>query len=212
MNNERGLFVTVHGIDGTGKTTVTSSLVDSMNADGHKAINYDEYKDKTPNPYLEKKSEADKNGSLEDRIAIYLESTMYHGKQIDQLLNDGFHVVKSRYLDDVLAHFAHLGGNKDMMGKLKIQFPIVQPDLKIILSLDEDLRRERINTRGILDDRDVEKKEPGSRLYFFEDYLKKANILDPANSVLHLDSGKLNVEAITKKIIDHLLNLPGTKN
>jgi hypothetical protein len=48
---------------------------------------------------------------------------MYHSNEIESLLKQGFHVVKSRYLDDVRAHFLHLGISKErLMDIEKITF------------------------------------------------------------------------------------------
>lgn len=201
---ERGKFISIHGVDGTGKTTTSSKTHDLLIAQGQKSINYDTYKEADVNPFSEKKKDADKNGSLEDRIVAYLESTMYHSKKIDALLNDGYHVVKSRYVDDVLAHFAHLGISEERLNEFKEKFPIVQPDLKVILTLDEEVRRQRIDKRGILDERDIEIKKEGSRLLFFEDFLKKSAEKASKDSILYIDTGSIDSDTVAKKIVDHL--------
>ena len=39
---KRGKFTTVHGIDGTGKTTATANVVEKMKKSGMPSINYDD--------------------------------------------------------------------------------------------------------------------------------------------------------------------------
>lgn len=201
----RGRFISVHGIDGTGKTTTTLAAVDALNAAGIPAINYDTYKEGEKNPYAEKKNLADREGSLEERLAAYLESMMYHGERIEALLAQGFHVVKSRYLDDILAHFNHLGVSEDVMEALRKKFPMVQPDLKVILRLTEPERRQRIDVRGVLDEKDLEEKRPGSRLQSFEEYLLRATEHASSDSVLHVDTGSCDVNEVSRRIIDRIL-------
>jgi len=82
---------------------------------------------------------------------------------------------------------------------------MIQPDLKLILLLDENERRRRINYRGVLNGRDEDKKNPNTRLGFFEDYLLQAAKNAPEGSVVHIDTGILDVNKVTKKIFDHLI-------
>jgi thymidylate kinase len=210
METKRGRLITVHGIDGTGKTTTTERVSTELQNRGHKAVNYDTFKSGRRNPFSEKKDRADKFGTPEERLVAYLESTMFHSDQINELLDAGFDVVKSRYLDDVLAHHSHLGVSEEVIAENLKKFPIAQPDLKVILTLDEAKRRERIGERGILDERDEEHKIEGSRLRYFEDYLKSAAEKAAPGTVLSLDSGTLNLDEVVEKIMTHLLTTKST--
>lgn len=206
MPEKMGEFITVHGIDGTGKTTTTKKVVDVLNQSGEKAVNYDEYKEGVENPHTDKKEEAKESGALDDQLAAYLESMMYHSTQIEKLLAQGYHVVKSRYLDDIKAHFSHLGIAEEKLIELGEKFPMVQPDLKVILLLEESERRRRLDDRGVLNERDSEPKNPNTRLGYFEDYLLRASEEAPADSVLHVDTGTLDATQVAKKIIDHIIS------
>ena len=206
-----GEFVSIHGIDGTGKTTTTKELVETLNKSGKKTINYDDYKEDLENPHTTRKKEARDSGILEDELAAYLESMMYHSDQIEELLSQGYHVVKSRYLDDIKAHFSHLGIEKEKLEELEAKFPMVQPDLKVILLLEESKRRERLNDRGVLNERDLEEKNPDTRLGYFEDYLLKTSEESAKDSVLHVDTGTLDATQVAKKIIDHIINQKNPK-
>lgn len=206
IETSRGKFITIHGIDGTGKTSSAKEVVKRLEDYGESAIDYDNYKETKINPYKKIKDEIDKCGSLEERLSIYLKSMMYHSNEIESLLKKGFHVVKSRYLDDIKANFSHLGINSERMSELEKMFPLVQPDLKVILLLEETERRRRIDIRGVLDDKDLEERKTGSRLDFFEDYLVKAIREAPAGSVLAIDTGRFGCNEVAKKIIDHIVH------
>lgn len=205
IESDRGRFVTIHGIDGTGKTSTTQKVVEGLGDIGERAINYDIHKETGFNPFSDIKNEVDKHGSIEERLTVYLESMMYHSTEIDSLIQQGFHVIKSRYLDDIKANFSYLGISPEKVKELEKRFPMIQPDLKVILLLEETERRRRINIRGISDDRDLEERKPGSRLDFFENYLIEAVKGARAGSALFIDTGSLNCNEVAKKIIDHIL-------
>lgn len=207
MSPERGRYTTIHGIDGTGKTETAREVAERLAARGIPTVNYDSYRNSIKNPHTDKKEQIDKTGTLEERLVAYLESTMFHSEQINALVAKGYHVVKSRYLDDVMAHFAHLGVPEERMREIVRRFPIVQPDLKVILTVDEKIRRQRLNERPQPDERDRDEKLPGSRALFFEQYLKDHATEMAANPVLHIDTGVCNTELVAKTIVDHIVNL-----
>jgi len=47
---------------------------------------------------------------------------MYHSEQIEKLLSQGYHVVKSRYLDDIKAHFSYLGIEPEKLSEIEKNF------------------------------------------------------------------------------------------
>lgn len=204
MSIERGKLITVHGIDGTGKSETARAVSAEALARGVRVINYDEHEAREKNPHTERKRGVDKSGSLEERLAAHLSSTLYHSENIEQLLANGYHVVKSRYLDDVMAHFSHLGVSQERINFIVQKFPIVQPDLKVILTLDEVARMERMRKRSFVTDQDIEAKVSGSRALFFEDYIKQA--ISRSSDSLSLDTGAMDSRAIAKVIVDRIIN------
>ncbi len=130
---------------------------------------------------------------------------MFHSDKIKELLRQGYSVVKSRYVDDVLAHHAHLG--VENVAEIARLFPIVQPDLRVILILNEEVRRFRIMQRGEIDLKDKEMRQVGSRLDFFENYLLEgASELMKIGKAMKIDTTDLNPQQIARQIIDHLLD------
>lgn len=207
MRPERPLFVTIHGIDGTGKTTTSDTLSTQLITHGIKTINYDVYEaENIDNPFSASKKRVVAETSPDSQLAFYLGSTMYHSDKIDDLLHQGYSVVKSRYIDDVLAHHAQLGVK--YVTEIANLFPMVQPDLRVILTLNEEARRERIRQRGERDLKDKEVRQKGSRLDFFENYLlEKSTNLMRIGRAMRIDTSQINPEQVAQQIIDHLLNL-----
>lgn len=205
MSVERGKLVTIHGIDGTGKTTVAREVERELAARAIPVINYDDYKSTKENPIASKKDVADKHGSLEERLAAHLESTSYHSSEIDGLLAKGFHVVKSRYLDDVMAHFVHLGVPQEKLDEMIGRFPIIQPDLKVILTVDESVRAKRVRERPDATVQDMDTKVGGSRAQFFEDYVRRVLQESGGKAFLELDTSSQSARDVSKIIVDGIL-------
>ncbi len=207
MGIERGKFITVHGIDGTGKTTTARAVQAEAAARGHDIVNYDEHPDRALNPHSARKDALDRAGEdLESRLIAHLESTLYHSDQIEKLLAEGYHVVKSRYLDDVMAHFAHLGVSEEKLHEISSKFPIVQPDLKVILTVDDATRLNRTGEREDATSADREAKIPGSRAHFFEEYIQRA--AEQAGDARTFDTGTFDSESIARAIVDYIVARP----
>jgi len=205
MTIEKGRFISIHGIDGTGKDTAAISVSEKLTQHGLPVINYDVYKDHLENPHKEKKDAADKSEDLENRLAVYLESMMYHSDNIKKLLDEGYYVVKSRYVDDIRAHFGHLGISPERVEEINKLFPMVQPDLKVVLVVDEDERQRRVLGRKNPTPQDLEPKVEGSRIKYFEDVLIDAVEASPPESALFVNTGNFDPSEVAEKIVNHLL-------
>lgn len=202
---EKPLFITIHGIDGTGKTTTTENVTHALQERGKMVVNYDQYESEHgTNPFSGAKKRVLTETSPTAQLAYYLGSTMYHSDRIEALIDDGYYVLKSRYLDDVLAHHAQLG--VENVQEIASLFPIIQPDLRVILTLSEEVRRERIIVRGEMDEKDKEVRVTGSRLDFFENYLLSVNKdLVAIGKALQIDTTDIEPDQVATSIIDHLL-------
>lgn len=202
---ERPIFITVHGIDGTGKTTTTEAITKSLEDLGVTTINYDVFEQsRINNPFSIAKKRVVLETSPSAQFAFFLGSTLYHSDQISNLLESGFSVVKSRYLDDVLAQHAYLGV-EDTHG-ISRGFPIRKPGLKILLTLNEEERRKRISKRGIIDEKDADVRDGSSRLDFFEGYLLAVMEKDEHDLVtMKIDTLYLNPQQIASLAIENLI-------
>jgi thymidylate kinase len=201
------LFITFHGIDGTGKTTTAENVTQKLVTHNTKTINYDVYEcDHVKNPFAPAKEGVKNEASPSSQLAFYLGSTIYHSDRIRTLLDEGFTVVKSRYIDDVLAHHTQLGVKHAK--EIADLFPIIQPDLRVILTTDEAARRERIFTRDELDSNDEDVRQAGSRLDFFEHYLlDNAEDLIKIGKAIKIDTTNIDPEQVADKVIDHLFSM-----
>ncbi len=209
---EKPVFITVHGIDGTGKTTTSNVLSQELTQIGLNNINYDIYEtEQIDNPFSSLKKRVLTETSPTSQLAFYLGSNVFHSERIEELLQLGYSVVKSRYIDDVLAHHAHLGVKNVV--QISQLFPIVQPDLRVILTIDEEVRQERIKQREEIDWKDKEIRNTGSRLDFFENFLlEHSSELRKIGKAIQLDTTYLNPQQIAYEIIDHLLSFHHIKD
>lgn len=199
--NQKGSFIVIHGIDGTGKTTTVRMLVKFLAERGISVINYDNYE--TANPFSLAKEAVIAGTAPEAQFAFYIGSTLYHSQMISEILAQGVCVVKARYLEDVLAHHAHLGvANAREIATL---FSIRAPDLTVILTLPEPVRRARILVRGEVDLKDKEIRRVGSRLDFFEHFLlESARLSSSPRRSLVVDTSTFPPEEVAQMIIERM--------
>ena len=151
-------FITIHGIDGTGKTSATVKICELLKGQLIECVNYDKSPMREKNPFYAAKKRMLLEGTIEQQFCHYLGSTLYHSNIVSRLLQEGKVVVKSRYIDDVLAHHDHAG--VENTEKIASLLPIKQPDLKILLTVQEEAREKRIQKRGIEGEEDRQSKEP----------------------------------------------------
>lgn len=204
MRPERSPFVTIHGIDGTGKTATTAALATALENRGIATVNYDLHELQLSNPFSAAKERVLRETSPAAQLAFYLGSTLYHSDQISQLVIDGYAVVKSRYLDDVLAHHEHLG--VENVQAIAALFPVVQPDFQVVLTLSEHERRRRIEERGIVDAYDLVEKVAGSRMEYFENYLlTHTQALQDIGRAMHIQTDTIKPQEVAEEIIKYML-------
>jgi thymidylate kinase len=199
--SERTAFVTFHGIDGTGKTTAAEKLTGLLSARGHDVVNYDLIP--SDNPFSIAKRGVIAETSPAAQAAFFIGSTLYHSERIAEYLRAGKSVVKARYIDDVIAHHEHLGVND--IQRITNSFNILQPHLRVLLTLDEEERRRRIEARGILDDKDREQFVEGSRLYAFQNTLIRiAGELVVSGRALIIDTQTNSPNDVSEIVYRHL--------
>jgi cytidylate kinase len=84
---------------------------------------------------------------------------------------------------------------------------ILQQDLRVILTLPEEIRQERIMQRGELNAKDKEKNIPGSRLDFFERFLLyTAHCLLNKGKALIIDTSIFSTREVSESIVECLIN------
>ncbi len=136
-----GKLIVITGLDGTGTSTLASAL--AARDPGSSVY-------KTPSfPYDACRSEVDeqvRDRSQAAHYLFYLSSVVFASSQIEALLKEG-NVYCVRYLiDTVVSHrAAGLDVNLDYQGPF---YTIRQPDLTLMIGLDENIRQARISVRG----------------------------------------------------------------
>ena len=131
---------------------------------------------------------------------------LYHSSVIEHLIAESNAVVRSRYVDDVIAHHAHL--DVPYVQQIARLFPILQPDLRVVLTLPEEVRRQRVAYRGKIDSRDEDVKVAGSRADFFERFLVyTAHQLLDSGKALIIDTSIRSPYEVVECIVDHLITI-----
>ncbi len=197
-------FTTIHGIDGSGKTTIVSELVDQLSREGYPAIDYETYaSEKVDNPISKIKRKMIKIGTPEAQFYLFLTSTIFHTSIINQLRKQGFLIVKDRWFWDVQAHHEFLGV-KNTLQRIK-QTSIIQPNLAVVLTIEETERQKRVLNRGKLDEKDKDSNIPGTRAHFFEQFIlnQVSQIQSPRHGLI-VDTTHNSPPEVAKMIINYM--------
>ncbi len=156
MANKRGLFLTLEGAEGVGKSTNIEFITEYLEQQG---IEYvltrepggtqlaEKIRDLLLAVYEEKMSE------LTELLLVFAARAQHLDKVIEPALADGKWVVCDRFTD---ATFAYQGAGRglsvDTIGQLQAMVQgELRPDLTIILDLDPEIGMQRASNRGELD-------------------------------------------------------------
>jgi thymidylate kinase len=191
----RGKFITIHGIDGTGKTTTAELLGAGLDESGIRIAPWKVVRDKlgpVPN------SRASLAAGIGKKVS---ESTVVSG-----LMEQGMTLVRDRWAIDVMADHAFAGTPmRGCEASLATNPELLLPDFSVILVCKEDERMRRINLRGNPSEEDLIPNMPGSRAYFFQQYLL-ANIDKYSGNNMVIDTTDITPEDATGMIMRKLLN------
>lgn len=130
------MFIVLEGLTGSGKSTVVSHLVSQH------GFSVPELRPEPFRPalaYVE-----DKPRHLEVRHALFLAAAVQSAIQVEELCASGADVVADSWIYRTMATHLALGS------RLEVAMPewLPVPDLTIILTVDENRRREQIRQRG----------------------------------------------------------------
>ena len=180
----RANFVTIHGIDGTGKSTIANQLAELLNAQGHLAVFYDNL--------------VKEIGDLPNTGGGLFDGKIQQSGIISRALADGQTVSRDRWLIDIFASETFKGEQLSLVPK-----EILRPDLSVILLCEESVRQSRIRLRSNPTIDDLTPKVEGTRPDYFEKYLLK-HIANFAACSLVLDTTHNDPKQATAKIIAEL--------
>ena len=147
------MFIVITGLDGSGTSTVASEL---------NKLDKNSVLLKTPSEEFSAREEIDNTVRKTSQMAhylYYLSSVVYMSDKIKQLYdykNNNVYCV--RYLIDTVVSHRVSGIDAELD---QSAFNILEPDLTIFISTDEEIREQRISRRGkssldkVLDDADI---------------------------------------------------------
>ncbi len=187
----RGSFITIHGIDGTGKSTLASALCDELNANSQDAVLFEQLN--LDNPFADNKPNF-ANLHPQARVFYSLGSKAVESTTIASASAQR-HVVKDRWVIDVLADQSYCGATIDdsLFGLLSM------PDLAVLLTCQEDERMRRIQERGGANANDLVPNIEGTRARYFEQFLMD-HLGQSAGQCMQLDSSNVPAVELAKQI------------
>jgi len=133
---KRGLFVVIEGLTGVGKSTAAAGLADALDM---------EYVTVFPNEFRAAQELLENDPTaLDARYATFFAGLMVSARRINELLDAGEMVVVDSWIYRTIATHTAMGS------KLSIKPPpwFPKPDIKILLTCDENTRKQRIERRG----------------------------------------------------------------
>ncbi len=140
----KGLFLTLEGIDGVGKTIIAKSLVEELNKRGFKAVYTHE---PTNGPYGEilsriLRGEVKVTWAWEKALLFVLDRAWHVREFIRPYLAKGAVIVCDRYIHSQLAYQAADGLDRELLEYFNKDFPF--PDLVIYLDSDPSIALSRM--------------------------------------------------------------------
>lgn len=166
MNIEMGGFVAIEGLDGVGKSTVVRLLAESFS--GHVMS--------TPGPALRDSRQAVLEAFADDELAkalFYAASVSSQGRQARSRVERGEWVFMDRYWASTFAYARARGVTADLEA---LNRSLIQPDLTVLLLLDESERQHRLQARGATAE-DMETLDPGFRRCVLDELQARASLV-----------------------------------
>lgn len=194
-------FIVIDGIDGVGKTTVALQLakrIDGIYFKMPPSIFEEFYLSSRMTP-VSLRAYIDGSGNPQLRFLFYLMCTAEASTQIRELLKQG-NVVCDRYLASTLAYHYALDPtlkrfNWDM-------FDFVLPDVQILLTAKEDIRRKRIYLRHNLSATDLSLEANYNLLVSVGNEFGKLDMIK-------VDTSEMSAEEVVSYIIERILSPNG---
>lgn len=161
-----GGFIAIEGLDGVGKSTVVRLLAEDFS--GHVMS--------TPGPALRDSRQAVLEAFADDELAkalFYAASVSSQGRQARSRVERGEWVFMDRYWASTFAYARARGVTADLEA---LNRSLIQPDLTVLLLLDESERQHRLQARGATAE-DMETLEPGFRRCVLDELQARASLV-----------------------------------
>ncbi len=146
---ERGRFIVVEGLDGSGKSTQISALAQSLQARGHEVVLTAEPTEYETGGYIRRILSESLSKNMYLQAALFLADRLEHITHpehgIRRHLEDGKIVICDRYY---YSSFAYQGTQSDMQWVMDINLrceEMLRPDLCIFLDVDPQVCKSRLD-------------------------------------------------------------------
>ena len=145
MDITRGLFITIEGPNGVGKSSLISKLLKKLQTDGIKVIQTREPTNSSLGDFV-RNSEEKYKGEI---LACLVAADRYHhiNNVIIPLLKKGNHVISDRYVESSLVLQRLDGLNIDYIWDINRK--IIVPDVSVILTASYDSIKNRLFQREV---------------------------------------------------------------
>ena len=180
-------FIVVEGLDGVGKSTLVKELAESFS--GHAMS--------TPGPALRESRQSVLNVFSQDELAkalFYTASVSSEGRCARTLVESGEWVFMDRYWASTVAYAKARGVTADLDALSK---SLVQPDITVLLVLDESERQRRLNIRGATSE-DMETLDAIFRKCVLDELHARASLVVDITGLAELDAASKLSSSITE--------------
>lgn len=184
---EMSRFIVVEGLDGVGKSTLVKKLAESFA--GHAMS--------TPGPALRESRKSVLEAFSQDELAkalFYTASVSNEGRNAQALVESGEWVFMDRYWASTVAYARARGVTADLDALSK---SLIQPDISVLLVLDESERQRRLNIRGATSE-DMETLDPIFRKCVLDELHARANLVVDITGLAELDAASKLSNSITE--------------
>lgn len=181
-----GAFVTIHGIDGTGKTTIAKTISQAFQAEFVMSYYFEDLD--IPRQPVNVTNET--NGYQRSVLKKIGQSAV-----VRDVVEKGGLISKDRWMIDVAASNSY-GNDRHYT---KNPEGVLLPHLAVFLTCEEDERMRRIQARGNPTPDDLIPNEPGTRAFYFEQFLLQ-NMGDFSITTTVIDTTHGSVEAVVDQV------------
>jgi dTMP kinase len=205
----KGTFITLEGVEGTGKSTQLALIIDYLQSQGKQVLATREpggtdIGERIRGILLAKDIEA---MHADTELLLMYAARMEHIKKvIEPALQQGIWVVSDRFFDATYAYQGYGRGLDPARIDILNQFVVadIQPDLTLLLDVTLDVSEQRVNSRGQQDRFEEEKRDFFTKVR--EGYLtlaskdkKRIKVIDARNAIQQ-------VQLDIRQCLDKLLN------
>lgn len=206
MSLSKGKFIVIEGIDGCGGETQTKKLSDFLTKKGVDFVKISHPNYKTPlGKIIDKHLYSKEEFPEEMQMLLYFIEIFQEKNEIQKYLKEGKVVISDRYFTSTLAYQGRTKKQLDKLIELEKLFPIVKPDVSILLKISTKTSFDR-KTQEKGDNLDRFEKDLAFLAQNNKNYIKLANenvfckweVIDGEKSKEEVFSEILNI--ISKKL------------